>query len=194
MTGPASAAAQELAARIVTLPTDGDSAIRTAVEQALSNNMVLRLSYTDAAGHESNRVVEPAGLLSADGRWYLIAWCRTRRVGRGFRLDRIAAAAPTGEQAQPHNLTELLLGSAAARRNTTYRTGLTHTPAMRIRRHPTRRTQSEQRRDAVSSREQASLPHARSSGHGTGRPKPVQESRIRRSRRSIVTLCQCSAA
>ena len=32
----------------------------------------------------------------------------------GFRLDRIAAAAPTGEQAQPHNLTELLLGSAAA--------------------------------------------------------------------------------
>lgn len=84
------------------------------MEQALSNDMVLRLSYTDAAGHESNRVVEPAGLLTADGRWYLIAWCRTRRAGRGFRLDRIAAAAPTGEQAQPHNLTELLLGSAAA--------------------------------------------------------------------------------
>ncbi|QKV90652.1 WYL domain-containing protein [Streptomyces sp. NA02950] len=114
MAGPASAAAQELAARIVTLPTHGDSAIRTAVEQALTHNMVLRLSYTDAAGHESNRVVEPAGLLTADGRWYLIAWCRTRRAGRGFRLDRIAAAAPTGEQGQPHNLTELLLGSAAA--------------------------------------------------------------------------------
>jgi proteasome accessory factor B len=57
--------------------------------------------------------VEPAGLLTADGRWYLIAWCRTRRAGRGFRLDRIAAAALTSEQAQPHKLTELLLGSAA---------------------------------------------------------------------------------
>jgi proteasome accessory factor B len=113
MTGPASAAAQELAARIVTLPTRSDCEVRTAVEQALANNLVLRLSYTDAAGHESDRVVEPAGLLTADGRWYLIAWCRTRRAGRGFRLDRIAAAAPTSEPAQPHNLTELLLGSAA---------------------------------------------------------------------------------
>ncbi|MFF7886468.1 helix-turn-helix transcriptional regulator [Streptomyces sp. NPDC007896] len=114
MTGPASAAAQELAARIVALPSRADSAVRAAVEQALTTNTVLRLSYVDAAGRESDRVVEPAGLLTADGRWYLIAWCRTRRAGRGFRLDRIAAAAPTGEQAQPHDLTELLLGSAAA--------------------------------------------------------------------------------
>jgi predicted DNA-binding transcriptional regulator YafY len=51
--------------------------------------------------------VEPAGLLTADGRWYLIAWCRTRRAGRGFRLDRIATATPAGEQAQPHDLTKL---------------------------------------------------------------------------------------
>ncbi|AYG82750.1 hypothetical protein DWB77_04937 [Streptomyces hundungensis] len=114
MAGPASAAARQLAARIVTVPTQGDCAIRTAVEEALANDRALRLSYTDAAGHESERVVEPAGLLVVDGRWYLIAWCRTRRAGRGFRLDRIAAAAPTGEQAQPHNMTDLLFGSAAA--------------------------------------------------------------------------------
>ncbi|MEV0638788.1 YafY family protein [Streptomyces sp. NPDC050619] len=118
LTGPASVAAQELAARIVTLPSPTDSMLRAAVdaavEQALTTNTVLRLSYIDAAGRESDRVVEPAGLLTANGRWYLVAWCRTRRAGRGFRLDRIAAAASTGEQAQPHDLTELLLGSAAA--------------------------------------------------------------------------------
>ncbi|MDQ0746059.1 putative DNA-binding transcriptional regulator YafY [Streptomyces africanus] len=114
MAGPASAAARELAARIVTLPTDGDSAIRTAVERAVTDSMVLRLSYTDAAGRVSDRVVEPAGLLTTEGRWYLIAWCRTRRAGRGFRLDRIAVACPTGEQARHHDLTALLLGSAAA--------------------------------------------------------------------------------
>jgi proteasome accessory factor B len=114
MTGPASAAAQDLAARIVTLPSPTDSAVRAAVEQALTTNTVLRLSYIDAAGRESDRAVEPAGLLTADGRWYLIAWCRTRQAGRGFRLDRITAAAPTTEQAQPHDLTELLRGSAAA--------------------------------------------------------------------------------
>ncbi|WP_433476092.1 helix-turn-helix transcriptional regulator [Spirillospora sp. CA-142024] len=114
MAGPASAAARDLAARIVTLPARCDSAVRAAVEQALADDLVLRLSYTDAAGHESDRVVEPAGLLTANGRWYLIAWCRTRLAGRGFRLDRIAAAAPTGEHAQPHDLAELLLGSSAA--------------------------------------------------------------------------------
>ncbi|MFD5698255.1 helix-turn-helix transcriptional regulator [Streptomyces lasiicapitis] len=114
MAGPASAAARQLAAQIVSLPAHGDSAIRTAVEQALADNLVLRLSYTDAAGHESNRVVEPAGLLTAGGRWYLIAWCRTRRAGRGFRLDRIAAAAPTGERARLRDLSELLVGSAGA--------------------------------------------------------------------------------
>ncbi|MET9577244.1 YafY family protein [Streptomyces massasporeus] len=114
MTGPASAAARELAARIVTLPSPTDSAVRAAVEQALSSNTVLRLSYVDAAGCESDRVVEPAGLLTADGRWYLIAWCRMRQAGRGFRLDRITAAASTTEQAQPYDLAELLRGSAAA--------------------------------------------------------------------------------
>ncbi|MET9416924.1 YafY family protein [Streptomyces klenkii] len=114
MSGPASAAAQKLAARIVTLPSPSDSSVRVAVEQALTSNTVLRLSYVDAAGSESDRVVEPAGLLSAGGRWYLIAWCRTRQAGRGFRLDRITAAAPTTEQAQPRDLTGLLRGSAAA--------------------------------------------------------------------------------
>ncbi|MFG3257079.1 helix-turn-helix transcriptional regulator [Streptomyces sp. NPDC048172] len=112
--GPASAAARELAARIVALPTGRGSAVRTAVERALARNLVLRLSYTDAAGRASDRVVEPAGLLTADGRWYLIAWCRTRGAGRGFRLDRIVEAEPTGEQARPHDLAELLLGSAGA--------------------------------------------------------------------------------
>ncbi|MEU6669302.1 WYL domain-containing protein [Streptomyces sp. NPDC046727] len=114
MTGPVSVAARELAARIVALPSRTDAAVRAAVEEALTGNKALRLSSVDAEGRESDRVVEPAGLLTADGRWYLIAWCRTRRAGRGFRLDRITAAAPTGERAQPHDLAGLLLGSVAA--------------------------------------------------------------------------------
>ncbi|WP_254715037.1 YafY family protein [Actinomadura sp. NAK00032] len=88
---------------------------RCAVEEAVAGGMVVRLSYCDAAGRRSDRVVEPAGLLTASGRWYLIAWCRTRRAGRGLRLDRIAAAAPTGERVQARDLAELLLGSAAER-------------------------------------------------------------------------------
>ncbi|MEU4085838.1 helix-turn-helix transcriptional regulator [Streptomyces aureus] len=114
MSGPASAAAGELAARIVALPPPSDPAVHAAVERALATGTVLRLSYVDAEGRAGDRTVEPAGLLTAGGRWYLIAWCRTRRAGRGFRLDRITAATATTEQARSHDLAELLRGSAAA--------------------------------------------------------------------------------
>jgi predicted DNA-binding transcriptional regulator YafY len=114
LNGPATAAAGELAARIVALPSRTDARIRAAVHQALSTKTVLRLTYTDGSGRESDRVVEPAGLLTTDGRWYLIAWCRTRQAGRGFRLDRIIAATTTGDHAQSHDLTDLLRGSLAA--------------------------------------------------------------------------------
>ncbi|MGF1426055.1 helix-turn-helix transcriptional regulator [Kitasatospora sp. LaBMicrA B282] len=114
MTGPAATAARDLAARIVALPSRTDTAVRTAVEQALTTRTVLHLTYLDAAGTPSEREVEPAGLLTTDGHWYLIAWCRTRRAGRGFRLDRITTATPTTEPSRPHDLPTLLRGSAAA--------------------------------------------------------------------------------
>jgi predicted DNA-binding transcriptional regulator YafY len=113
LTGPASAAARELASQIVVLPSRIDSAVRASVERALAGRSVLRLCYVDSAGRESHREVEPAGLLTANGRWYLIAWCRTRKAGRGFRFDRIRSATHTGERARTHDLTELL-GPAAA--------------------------------------------------------------------------------
>ncbi|MFI1973445.1 WYL domain-containing protein [Streptomyces cinnamoneus] len=53
-------------------------------------------------------------MLTTGGRWYLIAWCRTRQAGRGFRPDRITAATPTTERARSHDLAGLLRGSAAA--------------------------------------------------------------------------------
>ncbi|GAA4612526.1 helix-turn-helix transcriptional regulator [Saccharopolyspora hordei] len=114
MTGPAADAAQGLAARIVALPDRTAGSVRSAVEHALTTGTVLLLSYVDESGRRSDRAVEPAGLLTAGGSWYLIAWCRERRAGRGFRLDRIATATPTDEKSPPHDLADLLLGSAAA--------------------------------------------------------------------------------
>jgi len=101
MTGPGSAAARELAARIVALPARTDPAVRAAVEQALTDTVVLRLSYVDAAGRESEREVEPAGLLTAEGRWYLIAWCRTRNDYRDFRADRMTSVTALSETFTP---------------------------------------------------------------------------------------------
>jgi predicted DNA-binding transcriptional regulator YafY len=108
MTGPATAAARDVAARIVTLPPRVEPAVRAAVEDGLAERRVLRLRYVDADGRASSRDVEPAGLLGAAGQWYLVAWCRTRRAGRGFRLDRIEAATPLDERAGPRDLATLL--------------------------------------------------------------------------------------
>jgi predicted DNA-binding transcriptional regulator YafY len=113
MTGPASEAAREVAARIVALPPRVDPAIREAVESGLADHRALRLRYVDADGRPSTRDVEPAGLLSATGQWYLVAWCRTRQAGRGFRLDRIEAATSLDERIEPRDL-PALLGPLAA--------------------------------------------------------------------------------
>jgi proteasome accessory factor B len=105
--------AHELAAQIVALPGRVDPAVRVAVEQALTGREILWLDYLDAAGEASGREVEPAGLLTAEGRWYLLAWCRMRRAPRGFRLDRIQAATLTGRPAPRRNLADMLNSAAA---------------------------------------------------------------------------------
>ncbi len=94
------------------MPSRIDPTVRAAVERAVTECEVLWLSYLDANEQASEREVEPIGLLTAQGRWYLLAWCRVRRASRGFRLDRIQAAALTGKGA-PRRVLADILGSAA---------------------------------------------------------------------------------
>ncbi|MBT2231695.1 YafY family protein [Nonomuraea sp. NEAU-A123] len=89
------AAAEEvrtLTERIHVLPARTVPGILAAVEQAVAQQRVVWIRYADSNGRESEREVEPGGLLASGGSWYLIGWCRSRRAGRGFRLDRIRAA------------------------------------------------------------------------------------------------------
>jgi proteasome accessory factor B len=113
LSGQALTGTQELAAQIVTVPGGVDPAVRTAVERAVTGHEVLWLSYLDSGGQASEREVEPVGLLTAGGRWYLLAWCRMRSAPRGFRLDRIQAAASTGRPAPPRELADMLTSAAA---------------------------------------------------------------------------------
>ncbi|MEV4106623.1 WYL domain-containing protein [Nonomuraea sp. NPDC049695] len=90
-----SSAAEEVRAlteRIHVLPARTAPDVLATVEQAVARQRVVWIRYADAGGRESEREVEPGGLLAASGSWYLIGWCRSRRAGRGFRLDRIRAA------------------------------------------------------------------------------------------------------
>jgi predicted DNA-binding transcriptional regulator YafY len=69
---------------------------------------VLELDYVDRTGQRTERrLVEPFGLAGAERHWYLMGWCRLRDAGRAFRLDRILAAADTGEPAPDRSYADL---------------------------------------------------------------------------------------
>jgi predicted DNA-binding transcriptional regulator YafY len=83
------------------------SAIRSAVEQAVTSHRVLVIRYRDGRGSASQRTVEPHLLARSGTHWFLVAWCRERQAIRWFREDRIERAEVTGETAPKRDLTEL---------------------------------------------------------------------------------------
>ena len=60
------------------------------IRRAVSARRKLELSYADAEGELSERVVCPLGLYFWGTTWTLGAWCELRTDYRNFRLDRIA--------------------------------------------------------------------------------------------------------
>lgn len=79
-----------------------------AVEEAVRTGRVVVIDYVGRDGRSSTRrPVEPVAFARNGGRWYLLAWCRRARDGRWFRLDRIAAAALTTEEAPARDVRSL---------------------------------------------------------------------------------------
>lgn len=58
----------------------------------------LRLRYTDKKGTATERTIWPVALGFFEVAEVLAAWCETRQDFRHFRLDRIAAAEPSGKR------------------------------------------------------------------------------------------------
>jgi predicted DNA-binding transcriptional regulator YafY len=50
----------------------------------------IRFAYRSHSGEQSRRQIEPYAVMHADGRWYLIGYCLTRKALRTFRLDRVS--------------------------------------------------------------------------------------------------------
>ncbi|MEQ1569773.1 MAG: WYL domain-containing protein [Myxococcota bacterium] len=75
-----------------------DPAVYRTCERALLDAATLALTYVDAEGELTERVVEPHGLLVLDPVWYLLAVDHLRAAPRTFRLDRVrtAVAGPPG--------------------------------------------------------------------------------------------------
>jgi len=82
-------------------------AVSSVLDEAIRRGVVTVLDYVDKKGSATRRrAVEPMALAASGGHWFLLAWCRRRRAGRWFRLDRIEAAYVTTELAPARDLVE----------------------------------------------------------------------------------------
>ena len=108
--GGASGAAT-IARRVWTRPDPGrrsTSRSTQVLEEAVARQVVVVIDYVDGAGAGTRRrPVEPMGFAHTRGSWYLMGWCRWRRAGRWFRLDRVVRADLTTQPAPPRDLTEV---------------------------------------------------------------------------------------
>ena len=70
------------------------------LETASNEKKRLSVTYKDAAGADTKRILRPLGLWFWGKVWTLVAWCELREDFRMFRLDRIGAVLDTGETFQ----------------------------------------------------------------------------------------------
>ncbi len=69
------------------------------VQQGVVLRRVLRMTYQGRERtEETQRDVEPLGVVFYGGTWYLVAWCRLRKDHRHFRIDRIRRLELTAEK------------------------------------------------------------------------------------------------
>lgn len=102
------ARARRLADRVwVDPPTPVPRTVTSALEEAMSDQRVVRLHYTAADGSRSVRDVEPVLFAARNGRWYLIGWCRSRDAMRWFLLPRIERASVTSIPCTGHTVAEV---------------------------------------------------------------------------------------
>jgi predicted DNA-binding transcriptional regulator YafY len=80
---------------------DPDAEIAEIIWQAVRDNHVLRIRYTNVGGVDTIREVEPQQVVVTPLGTYLNAWCHLRDDDRVFRLDRITQAERTPAPRRP---------------------------------------------------------------------------------------------
>ncbi len=100
--------ANDLAHRVwVNTPPASPRTVRSALEQAMAEQRVVRIRYTAQDGAATTRDVEPVLFASTNGRWHLVGWCRLRDAMRWFAVQRIAHARVTTIACTGHTVHEV---------------------------------------------------------------------------------------
>lgn len=74
-----------------------NSGIIDRIHGAIDTGAVLRISYRDETGRDSEREIEPLCLVFWGSVWTVGAWCRSRADFRNFRVDRMLELQTSGE-------------------------------------------------------------------------------------------------
>ena len=110
------AKADELASRVwVNNSSPPVRAVRSALEEAMATQHVVRIRYLSGDGSQTTRDVEPILFGSTNGHWYLIGWCRLRSDIRWFRVTRVEHASVTKIPCDGHSIAEVGIPPATAR-------------------------------------------------------------------------------
>ena len=67
------------------------------LQSSIAEERIVELRYTNKAGEESRRRVEPIGLIFYAMNWHVVGWCHRRGEYRDFRVSRIVGMHCTGE-------------------------------------------------------------------------------------------------
>ncbi len=66
------------------------------MQLAIAGHQVLELLYRDKEGRDTQRRVEPIGLVFYNFTWHLVGWCQLRQAYRQFRVARVQDLTVTG--------------------------------------------------------------------------------------------------
>jgi predicted DNA-binding transcriptional regulator YafY len=89
------------------LPAQSGSVL-TDLQKAVAGKQVVYINYlSNYQNEQTQRSVEPIGLLYYSAAWHLIAWCRLRDGFRDFRCDRIKEMKATGEVFEPRSISTM---------------------------------------------------------------------------------------
>ncbi|MBA2381385.1 MAG: YafY family transcriptional regulator [Chloroflexi bacterium] len=83
-----------------------DPSTLTALARLAREHFTVRFDYSDRRDAASHRRVEPARIVNAGQRWYLVAWDLDRQDWRTFRVDRMREGMAPGARFTPRDLTD----------------------------------------------------------------------------------------
>ena len=78
-----------------------DADLLMALATGAQARETLAFGYRDVRGRDTEREVEPQGLVHSGPYWYLVAWDLSRQDFRTFRVDRITTRARAGRRFTP---------------------------------------------------------------------------------------------